>query len=173
MLSTALIPNMYHNTIYYRIPVTRTSMIDMYPDDFQTNNFEVFSAIINDHGPLFTGLVFYVTTMCFLYFWETVAVPVLKLKSIIPDVPLVKGQLTEKEKHAKWITPLTADRRIPIPDIEDIEKKQQHMIGILDGIPQYITSEPLKTYKGVQEQSTDWSEYFGKPTFIYKKNKWM
>ena len=69
-----------------------------------------------DSGALLTGLACYAGGLAALTAWEEFVVPELKLRSILPDVPIAKGQLTVRQRRSPWITPLTADGPVPVLD---------------------------------------------------------
>ena len=155
-----------------RFPHHTPTTMKMYNDDFDTYNFEMFSALSTNHESMLTGIVIYITTLSFLFFWDNLVVRWFKLKSISPYVPSVNGQLSQAEKNEKWIAPLTVDRDIPMPNAKDLYNNEQYMIGVRNGVAQYITFDYLTAYEGAQEQSKEWTEYLGQTTFIFKKNKW-
>ena len=130
-------------------------------------------ADVDLHSPLVTGIIFYVTGYAALSVWEEFVVPQLKLRSILPDVPLVDGQLTEKERTEPWITPLTADQTLPLPTLEMLRTKDHHRIGRREGVTQYITTdEKLTRIRGVQEEVEAWNDFYGVPITVYKEHKW-
>ena len=121
---------------------------------------------------LATGAVFYVTGLVTLTLWEEYVVPALKLRSIIPDIPRIDGQLTVKERNEPWITPLTSDQTLPYATIEQL-KENDRRIGSRDGISQFITLEPLVHIRNVQEEVKEWSDMYGQPIIVYKKHRWL
>jgi hypothetical protein len=122
-------------------------------------------------SPVFTGIVCYVTGLVLLTTWENFVVPSLQLESILPDVPLLPGQLTQKEKSVGWITPLTANSHIPPPLIEDLRSRGKHLVGRRGDVRQFITLEARHTHKGVCEESQEWSDHYGVSVTIYKERE--
>jgi hypothetical protein len=122
-----------------------------------------------DPGALVTGLACYAGGLVALTAWEAFVVPELKLRSILPDVPLVKGQLTVRQVRSPWITPLTADGAIPI--LDDLHKDDVR-VGRRDGVAQYVTLRDLPHRPGAQELSTAWSQLYKRRVMIYKKQRW-
>lgn len=123
-------------------------------------------------GALLTGLVCYVGGLAALTAWEELVVPTLKLRSILPDVPLVDGQLTVRQKEAPWITPLTADGAVPTLDAL---RAGDVRVGRREGVAQYLALDAataLPRVPKVQEPSAAWSEVYGVPVTIYKKQRW-
>lgn len=122
-----------------------------------------------DSGALLTGLACYAGGLAALTAWEEFVVPELKLRSILPDVPITEGQLTVRQKRSSWITPLTADGAVPVLDeLRDGDVR----VGRRDGIAQYITLDKLPPRPNVQEESEAWSEVYKVPVVIYKKQRW-
>ena len=129
-------------------------------------------------SPIATGLLLYILAIGGLNAWEAYAVPLLKLKKILPDVPTAPGQLTEEQKAVPWITLLTADQRLPLPDKDAILVQDSvHQIGSSKGIPQFVTAteantNPLPRFRGVQEPSDEWSAHYNTSIVIFKKQRW-
>ena len=122
-----------------------------------------------DSGSLLTGIACYAGGLAALTAWEEFVVPELKLRSIVPDVPIVKGQLTVKQKRSPWITPLTADGAVPA--LDDLRKGDVR-VGQRNGVAQYLTLDDLRRLSGVQEPSELWSEVYKVPVTMYKKQRW-
>lgn len=111
-----------------------------------------------------------------LMWWDATVVPELKRRSILPDIPLVPGQLTEREKAQPWLTPLTMSRDVYIPTLDRLRTEHPYYIGDRDGVRQYMTAHDVDSCKkipGVQEVSEEWSKlYGGTPVVVFKKQKW-
>lgn len=118
-------------------------------------------------SPLSTGVAFYVTGFLLLTAWESVVVPNLQLRSILPDIPFLPGQFTQKEKAVSWITPLTL--QTPPPTKEMLKKHGSYMVGSRDEVRQFITLETKDIHKGVCEVSREWSEYYKDDVTIFKE----
>lgn len=117
-----------------------------------------------------TGILFYAISFAALTAYEAFAVPQLKLHGIIPDVPLIAGMLTEREKQAPMITPITADMSVPPPDIRAI-RSSPHRVGAREGVPQFIAvpeiAPPLRP--SACEKSEEWTDFYGEPICIFKR----
>ena len=120
-------------------------------------------------SPLSTGIAFYITGFLLLTAWENAVVPALQLRSILPDIPLLPGQLTQTEKAVAWITPLTANLQTPPPTKETLKKRGNHMVGSRGDVRQFITLETRDIQKGVCEVSREWSEYYKDTVTIFKE----
>ena len=116
--------------------------------------------------PLVTGVACYIAGLAALTAWESYAVPRLQARSILPDVPLLPGQLTQKEKAVPWILPWTADLPVPPPPYEELGGRFR--IGVVDGVGQFLTKEEGEEVRGVREKSEEWSAYYGKTVYVYK-----
>lgn len=125
---------------------------------------------ISPESPLFTGILFYVSTLLALTLWEEFVVPMLKRSGTLPDIPLVDGQLTETEKAYPFITPQTTSQNVPM--LSEFEALDRFFVGSREGVPQYITLKALRTLRGLQTESKEWSIHYDTPVFIYKKNEW-
>lgn len=122
------------------------------------------------HTPLGTGVACYLAGLATLSIWEEVVVPALKLRSILPDVPSVTGQLTERQRNARWITPLTADQRLPLPSLDRL-RDRDHRVGSQEGVSQHITVCRLRHVRGLQERSDEWSRFYGTDICVYKGSR--
>jgi hypothetical protein len=120
------------------------------------------------NSPLFTGIVFYVVGFAALTAWENIVVPTLQLNSILPDIPLRPGELTQQEKAVEWLTPYTASLQTPPPDKEDLKTRGKHPLGKRGDVRQFITLETKEIRKGVCEVSPEWSEYYDDEVTIFK-----
>lgn len=118
-----------------------------------------------------TGAACYLGSLALLTAWESVAVPRLKLNGILPDVPILPGQLTERELRLPWILPITADQSIPLPDIDSLRDKERHHVGKIEKVSQVISipSERTSIIKGKREVSEEWSSYYGTLICIEKR----
>ena len=94
-----------------------------------------------------TGLLCYVGGFLLLTAWEEVAVPRLKRRGIIPDIPFVEGALTEEQKDASWILPWF-NSGIEPPKLEELQKMHAFRVGQRSGADQFITvHKPLRPIK--------------------------
>lgn len=122
---------------------------------------------------LMTGLVCYLGGFATLTAWEQFVVPQLKLKSILPDVPLLPNQLTEAQKHTPWITPLTCDAMVPPPTLETLRGRGKHWVGVVLNANQFITTKSTSEVHTEEPHclcatSEEWSEYYDCDVTIYK-----
>ena len=117
------------------------------------------------------GMFCYVGGMVGFTMWEYKVVPQLKRKGIIPDVPLIEGDITEAQKDLKWMTPLTCDNQLPLPTFDDLKNKGAYRIGSTNGIHQVITLTPSKAYPldKVAVRSLEWSLHYNTTVFIHKQ----
>ena len=168
-ISVPIHPLLHHKSSVMGVSLSQ----DMAVGDTLQANVENTVNLVQNMPPLFTGFLFYAIGFILLTYWEENVVPFLKLKSILPDIPLVEGQLTAKQTKTAWIIPLTADNRIPLPTLDELDKKGKHRIGVSDGVVQFITAKSLTFRKaGVQEISEEWSEYYNAPIIVFKKHFW-
>jgi hypothetical protein len=147
--------------------------ISIVPDNLMSPIAQMEDAKSNvasfQESPAFSGVVCYVTGLLLLTAWENVVVPKLQLKSILPDVPLLPGQLTQKQKSVGWITPLTANLQTPPPLREELQSRGKYLVGCRGDVRQFITLESRPNHKGVSEMSQEWSEYYGVDVTIFKE----
>ena len=123
---------------------------------------------LDSSSPLFTGIVCYAMGLTLLNVWETMIVPALQLRSILPDVPLIPGQFTQAEKSQSWITPLTANTQTPPK--ETLKERGRHVVGSYGTVRQLITLDTSHvTQTGVREVSPEWSEYYDDTVVIFKE----
>ena len=117
-----------------------------------------------------TGMACYVSGMIGLAAWEYAAVPRLKRHGILPDVPLIDGDLAEHQKDLKWMTPLTCDDKLPLPTLEELTKRRTHRIGCIGGVYQIISVDPPFCYPRVRvaERSHVWSTHYNQTIYIFK-----
>lgn len=117
------------------------------------------------------GAACYVGSFALLSAWEGVVVPRLKLRGIIPDVPILPGALSERERAARWIVPLTSDRRVPLPDLETLRTQGHHCVGKAEGVPQLISlaTPDARESPGVRVVHSDWSDFYETPILLYKQ----
>lgn len=140
----------------------------------QTKLYEVspmlntLSGVHVDGSPLTTGVVLYLGGFLLLTAWERFAVPALKLNSILPDVPLLPGDLREQEKRIPWITPATLRTSVPPPTKDELRKRRSFFVGNTDTLSQFITLESRDLFPGACERSPEWSEYYEEDVCIYK-----
>lgn len=123
-------------------------------------------------SPLVTGITFYVVGFAALTAWENIVVPKLKLNSILPDVPLLPGEFTQKEIAERWITPEMADSSLPPPSLEQLKERKKHFVGKSVNIRQFISCEkcgPLRP--GIVDVSAEWTRYYEEEIFIYKERE--
>ena len=146
-------------------------------DALKTFNFGVFNrfgGLLNTplhFSPFTTAISVYVVGLILLTAYEEFAVPFLKLNSILPDVPLLPGSFTEKEKAVQWITPWTADFVVPPPVFEDLKALTKYRIGRQGDITQFITARKLQTIvPGVKEVSPEWTAFYNSSEiYIFKQ----
>lgn len=123
--------------------------------------------------PNLEAAVLYGGGIASLVWWERAVVPILKRRGIVPDVPLVRGALTERQKDLRWITPLTCDNQVPPPALEDLRtRKRGHRVGTFGGVHQLISLNPSVVPQGNSSQSCcspEWSEYYNTTVYIFKK----
>ena len=136
--------------------------------------FNSFGGLLNNplhFSPFTTAISVYVVGLILLTAYEELVVPSLKLKSILPDVPLLPGSFTEKEKAVPWITPWTADLVVPPPVFEDLQTLPKYRIGRQGDITQFITARKLQTIvPGVKEVSPEWTAFYNSSEiYIFKE----
>jgi hypothetical protein len=109
------------------------------------------------------GLATYGVTLAGLVAWEQAAAPRLKRRGILPDVPTVPGLLTEEERAAPFLTPLTCDRHVPPPTVEELRERGRHPIGTQGRVTQYIAVDDDAAHRpgvGTCEISHEWTTYY-------------
>ena len=121
--------------------------------------------------PLTTGIACYAVGFLALSAWEHWAVPYFKLHSILPDVPLLPGQLTEQERLVAFITPYTSRLSTPPPTLDELRKRGDYMVGAVEDVCQFITCESHPHIRGVSAPSPEWSSYYGTDVTIFKKRR--
>lgn len=121
--------------------------------------------------PFTTGLACYAFGIIALSAWEKWVVPSLKLNSILPDIPLLPGQLTEQERCVNFITPFTASTSTPSPTLQDLHERGKYLVGSVGEVNQFITCESLSHIEGVSIRSPEWSVYYDAEIAIYKERK--
>lgn len=131
-------------------------------------SFEIFTKSISP-SPVMTGIFGYIVGLILLLLWEEYVLPILQDNAILPILSDQKYKITRKERKQKWITPLTADRRVPLPTLEDLQNKD-HKVGSFGNVYQYISSDTTKSYKqNIREYSPEWSIFYNNTIVIYKK----
>lgn len=124
---------------------------------------------MNEISAFDVGMVCYLGGLAGLTLWEDRVAPRLKKQGIIPDVPLIEGDITEAQRDLKWMTPLTCDQHLPLPSLEMLREKGVHRIGSIGGIHQMITLAPPKTYPLQVTTSPEWSSHYNTTVYIYKQ----
>lgn len=119
-------------------------------------------------SPLTTGIACYAIGLIALSAWEKWAVPSLKLNSILPDMPLLPGQLSEAEKRVAFITPCTSSMSTPPPTLEDLRTRGKYLVGRVDDMHQFISCATRPHVNGVSIRSPEWSAYYDADVTIYK-----
>ena len=116
-------------------------------------------------GEAATGAACYAGGLVLLTLWESLAVPRLKLRGLLPDVPAVPGALSEADKAARWIEPLTAESFVPLPTLEELQSRGSHVVGrsptVLQSIYVRSGERGERTVAGVEEVSEAWSAHYG------------
>ena len=85
-------------------------------------------------------LAFYGLAMVGLTYWDEHVLPGLQDKGIMPVIP---GSYEEKKRHREavqavpWVTPITADRSVPLPTLDELMTKA-YRVGASNGVVQYI-----------------------------------
>jgi len=176
MLIPSLIPPVNPQIAAITAPLPAT---DLGPSDAMTIS-SAFATATEAPAPapsemvMFAGI--WLISLGFLTAFETIVVPLLKLNSILPDVPLVPGQLTERQKATPFICPLTVDREIILPTLDRLRKPEPYYVGKRLGIKQYITAYSTQEYrhvKGVQQRSEQWSKFYCNNTVVvFKQHPW-
>merc|ERR1719446_576472 len=91
-------------------------------------------------SPAVTGIAFYAVSYALLNHWEERVLPKLQDKGIMPVLPGSLKDIQDKQKEifdAPWATPLTADRSLPLPTLEQLFESP-HRVSSRDGIIQWI-----------------------------------
>ena len=118
------------------------------------------------------GVVFYASGLIFLTLWEELVVPRLKLRSILPDIPLLPNQLSEAERSTSWILPWTANLPVPPPAYDELSSMDKFRVGRVNNVAQYITVHtPDRFITGVIEKSSEWSQFYKNETIIILKER--
>lgn len=117
------------------------------------------------------GILCYATGLATLTVWEEVVVPKLKLKGWIPDKPLNPRALSERDKAAKWVVPLTADRTVPLPNFDELVERGPFPVGRTATATQliYVGEDRAKQTPGVDEVSAEWSKFYKGETIRIRK----
>ena len=116
------------------------------------------------------GISIYASSLAGLTAWEALAVPALKRKGLIPDIPLNPFDLTEAEKDSPFLIPLTSDQAIPHPSIKEIIKLEEHMVGRRGRVGHFISVQAFgNRIEGRRTKSKDWSSFYNRDIFIEKR----
>ena len=92
------------------------------------------------------------------------------MNSILPDVPLLFGEFTQKEIAEAWISPQMADSSVSPPSLEQLKERKKHMVGKSITIRQFITCDNHQGLRsGVVEVSKEWTDYYDEEIVIYKE----
>ena len=122
-------------------------------------------------SPALFGAVVYGGSLAALTAWEAAAVPWLKRRGILPDVPPLPSMLSEHEKMAAFATPLTAIDYPPLPTLDERQDGRRHLVHTCGRVVQHIylaqgPSSPLRPE--VCEVSDEFSELYGERVIIEK-----
>jgi len=101
-----------------------------------------------------TGLAVYGCALVGLVAWEQLVLPAMR---------------HARTRRIPWITPLTADCRVPPPLLVDLRRQGSHLVGVRDGVPQYITCDlPPGVLPSLITRSEEWSRYYDTVVYLYK-----
>ncbi len=118
------------------------------------------------------GVAFYASGLILLTLWEERVVPRLKLRSILPDIPLLPNELSEAERSTSWILPWTANLPVPPPVYDKLSSMDKFRVGRVNNVAQYITVHtPDHFVTGVVEESLEWSQFYSNQTIIIFKER--
>lgn len=121
-------------------------------------------------SPALFGAAVYVSSFAALTAWEAMAVPWLKRRGVMPDVPMLPGMLTEGEKMVPFATPLTAIPYPPLPSLEELQDGRRHLVHTSGRVTQHIytMSGDVSLRDEVREVSDEFSAYYGEDVVIEK-----
>lgn len=117
------------------------------------------------HSPLATGLACYTLGMVALIVWDRRD----RVRAIVGRLRTDR-RLSHEEHRLHFLTPLTCDHSIPLPELDELEAKERHFVGRIDRVNQFIstnTSAPLAS--GVSEIGDEWSRHYGVPVVVSKE----
>lgn len=117
--------------------------------------------------PVLSCLLFYFVGMAALTAWDEWALPRLQQRGIMPKIPGEYDRTKDLEplQPIRWLTPLTADRAVPLPvEIDDACVR----IGTVDGAHQFICAQAAADAleADVCILSDGFSDHFGRPITI-------
>jgi len=125
----------------------------------------------HEHAELAAGLAAYASSLGALATWEACAAPALKRRGLLPDVPAHPGLLSEAERAAPFLTPLTCDRQVPPPALAELRARGRHFVGRSGRVAQYITAAAAPPRAAAAHaRSAAWTAYYGgAPVLVYKE----
>lgn len=121
-------------------------------------------------SPALFGAAVYVSSFAALTVWETQAVPRLKRRGIMPDVPTLPSMMTEEEKMTPFATPLTAISYPPLPALEELRDGRRHLVDTSGRMTQhiYLMTEDVSLREEVCTVSDEFSDFYEEPIVIEK-----
>lgn len=121
-------------------------------------------------SPALFGATVYVSSFAALAMWETQAVPWLKRRGIMPDVPTLPSMMTEQEKMAPFATPLTAISYPPLPALEELQDGRRHLVQTSGRMTQhiYLMDDDVSLRDEVCEVSDEFSDFYEEAIVIEK-----
>lgn len=151
----------------FYVPSTLIDLTTPVATQFPTELIDTPMATATD---IEVGLSVYGASLVALTAWESLAVPRLKRRGLFPDVPTLPGMLSEKEKMEPFVTPLTADRYVPPPALEQLKTMPRYLVGQRGRVAHFITADTdgLTVVPNVCEVSEAWSDFYGVPIGIMK-----
>jgi len=105
-----------------------------------------------------------------LTYWDEVVLPKLQDTGVIPVIPGSYSDLKkqrEKVQAVPWVTPVTADRSVPLPTLDELMKKP-HRVGASNGVVQYIRAHAGKA-AAMLEENRVLLEFAATPPFAAQK----
>ena len=125
----------------------------------------------HEHAELAAGLAAYASSLGAFAVWEGCAAPALKRRGLLPDVPAHPGLLSEAERAAPFLTPLTCDRQVPPPALAELRARGRHFVGRSGRVAQYITAAAAPPRAAAAHaRSAAWTAYYGgAPVLVYKE----
>ena len=81
---------------------------------------------------------FYAVGFSALTYWDEKVLPGLQDKGLMPMTHERRAKLArEAAADEPWVTPLTADRSLPLPTLQQLYDKA-HRVGVKNGVAQFI-----------------------------------